>query len=118
MWELVAAEPAGQGSDSAIILGLIGALSLILVAAVSGLFALLTAKANRTAPAPPSPDVTGHVAPDLAFRDWVVGELAVGRRRDDDGDERDDIQDRRLDQIERRLDLYNPSWRYDGTDAT
>ena len=116
MWLLAAVDPpADTGDQTAIILGVVGALSLVLVAAVSGIFALLTAKANRTAPAPPPAPAAGDAAPgaDLTFRDYVIGELAVGRRRDDDGDERDDIQDRRLDQIERRLDLDNPEWRHD-----
>ena len=105
MW-LGAAEPASQGDQTAIILGVIGALSLVLVAAVSGIFALLTAKANRTAPAPPP--ANSQPSQDMAFRDYVVGELAVARSRDDDHDEAREIFDRRLDRIERHLDLGDP----------
>ena len=102
----MAAEPASQDGQTAIILGVVGALSLVLVAAVSGIFALLTAKANRTEPAPPPP--TPQQGPDLAFRDYVVGELAVARARDDDHDEARELVDRRLDRIERHLDLEDP----------
>lgn len=97
MWALVAAEqPAGQDSQTQIILAIIGLLSLVLVAATGGLFSLLTAKANRTSPAPPPPTASSSPGVDLAFRDFVVGELAVNRKRDDDNDERDDVQDREL----------------------
>lgn len=114
MWLVAAAEPTSQGDSNAIILGVVAGLTAILVAAVTGIFALLTAKANRTSPAPPPPTTGQTGGTDLAFRDYVVGELAVNRKRDDDADERDEIQDRRLDQIERHLDLENPEWRHDG----
>lgn len=113
MW-LYAVEQAGQDAQTAIILGVIALLSGVLVAAVAGTFSLLSAKASRTAPAPPPPTASPSPSVDLSFRDFVVGELAVNRKRDDDSDERDEIQDRRLDQIERHLDLENPEWRHDG----
>lgn len=115
MWHLVAAEsPATADGQTQIILAIIGLLSVVLVAAIGGLFSLLSARANRTEPAPPPPSATPFPGIDLPFRDYVVGELAVNRKRDDDSDERDEIQDRRLDQIERHLDLENPEWRHDG----
>ena len=111
MWLLAAIDqqPA-QDSQTAIILGVIGLLTAVLVAVATGIFSVLSARANRTSPSPPTPAPEPSV--DLAFRDYVVGELAVGRQRDDDSDERDDMQDRalahhgdQLDDHERRLRL-------------
>lgn len=104
MW-LVAAEttPSVDGQTQ-IILAVIGLLSVVLVTALGGLFTLLTARANRTSPAqPPATQPQG----DLQWRDYVVGELAVNRRRDDDNDERDDVQDRRHQDAEHRLDEHH-----------
>lgn len=121
MW-LGATEPAASDAQTAIILAVIGLLSLVLVAVVTGIFSLLTAKANRTSPAPPQ---SGTPPQDLAFRDHVIGELAVGRQRDDDNDDRDDVQDHelrnqrdvldehhdRLSSVERYLDAHDTDWR-------
>lgn len=122
MWLAVAGEPATQDGQTAIILGVIGLLTAVLVPIVAGVFSLLSAKANRTAPAPPPPSATPSSGTDLPFRDYVVGQLARNEQRDDDNDDRDDIQDRelrdqryaldehhgRLRRIERHLDL--PEW--------
>lgn len=111
MWHiggLLAAEaPTSGGNDQllvmigGIVVAAIGAAATVLVAALN--------RSNKTAPSPPGASGPGS---DMAFRDYVIGEIAVGRKRDDDGDERDEIQDRRLDQIERVLDLDNPEWRH------
>lgn len=106
MWLAAAADPSAQDGETAIILAVIGALSLVLVAAVSGLFALLSAKANRTAPAPPPPTA----APNPDGISVIRERIAVLERRADDSDERDDVQDRRLNRIEDRLDLDDPRW--------
>jgi hypothetical protein len=93
LW-LTAADAPAPDSQTAIILGVIGLLTAVLVAVVTGVFMLLSARANRTEPAPPAS--TPNASADLAFRDYVVGELAVNRKRDDDNDERDDLQDHEL----------------------
>lgn len=110
MW-LVAVETPSEDPRTAVTLALIGLLSAMGVALVGGVFSWLVARANKTKPTADAatPPVAGM---DLGFRDYLVGELAVARRRDDDNDERDDVQDRRLDQIERYLDLDNPEWRH------
>lgn len=93
MWLLAAdAPPVPQDSQTAIVLGIIALLTGVLVAVVGGVFSVLSARANRTEPSPPAPTP----GMDLAFRDYVVGELAVARQREDDSDERDDMQDRAL----------------------
>lgn len=108
MWHLAAEQQPGQDAQTAIILGVIGLLTAVLVAVATGVFTLLSARANRTAPAPPPPTAT------TSFDGEVVGNLrervAVLERRADDSDDRDEVQDRRLDQIEDRLDLDNPRW--------
>jgi len=106
---MAADPPASQDGQTAIILGVIGLLTAVLVAVATGVFSLLSARANRTAPAPPPPllpesDAMGHVRE----------RLAVLERRADDADDRDELQDRRLDQVERHLDLDNPEYRHDG----
>lgn len=93
MW-LTAADAPAPDSQTAIILAVIGLLTAVLVAVATGVFTLLSARANRTEPAPPSS--TSNASADLVFRDYVVGELAVNRKRDDDNDERDDLQDHEL----------------------
>lgn len=105
MGVMAAADPPGTGSKDellvvagGIVVAAIGSAGLVLSSWFSG--------RNKTTPAPTP------VVPDLAWRDYVSGELAVGRRRADDGDEQDEIQDRRLDQIERVLDIDNPEWRH------
>lgn len=119
MWLVEAVEPASGDGQTAIILGIIALLTAVGVAVVTGLFSLLSAKANRTTAAPPSAAATPASSVDLAFRDSVVGQLARCDQRHNDSDERDDIQDRelrnqrdtldahhgRLRRIERHLDL-------------
>lgn len=80
----------------------------MLVAVATGVFSLLSARANRTAPAPPPP------TPELNGVGALRERIAVLERRADDADDRDEMQDRRLDQIEDRLDLDNPRWGHDG----
>lgn len=110
MW-LVAVETPSEDPRTAVTLAVIGLLSAMGVALVGGVFSWLAARQSKA-----KPTVDTAQAPvagmDLSFRDYLVGELAVARRRDDDNDERDDVQDRRLDQIERYLDLDNPEWRH------
>lgn len=106
----LAADQPAQDGQTAIILGVIGLLTAVLVAVAGGVFSLLSARANRTSPSSPPP--LSHQQ-DLAFRDYVVGELAVSRRRDDDHDDAREIFDRRLDRIERHLDL-DSEWPDDG----
>lgn len=102
--------PVGGGNDA--LLALIGGIAVAVIGgATTVLVASINSRNTKTAPSPPAPSGAGSGG-DMAFRDFVVGELAVARRRDDDGDERDEIQDRRLDQIERVLDLDNPEWRH------
>lgn len=119
MWLVEAVEPASANDQTAIILAIIGLLTAVLVSIVTGLFSQMSAKANRTEPAPPSSAPAPAPGVDLPFRDWVVGQIGRGEQRDDDNDERDDIQDRelrdqrnvlddhhgRLRRIERKLDL-------------
>lgn len=112
MWHLAAAEQtANQDGQTAIILGVIGLLTAVLVAVATGVFTLLSAKAGRTAPAPPPP-VTNVVDGDMAG--LLRERVAVLEDRADDSDDRDAVQDRRLDQLERHADLDNPEWRHDG----
>lgn len=108
MWLEAATEPANQDAQTAIILGVIGLLTAVLVAVATGVFSLLSAKANRTAPAPPPPT---PAAPTLDAVGHLRERVAVLERRADDSDERDELQDRRLDQVEDHLDLDNPRWR-------
>lgn len=114
MWLAAAEESANQDAQTAIILGVIGLLTAVLVAVATGVFSLLSAKANRTAPAQP-PSV--NAAPDLEVVGNLRERVAVLERRADDADERDEVQDRRLDQIERHADLDNPEWRFPGHDG-
>lgn len=109
MW-LTAADSSSQDSQTAIILGVIGLLTAVIVAVVAGVFQVLSQRASRTTPSPPPPNSSPPLF-DQGFRDHVVGELAVARQRDDDNDERDDVQDHRIEAIERHLDLDNPHWR-------
>lgn len=102
MWLAVADSPAGQDAQTAIVLGVIGLLTAVLVAVATGVFSVLTARANRTTPAPVSP-MGDHT---------LFERVAVLERRADDSDERDEVQDRRLDQLERAADLDNPDWRH------
>jgi hypothetical protein len=107
LW-LIAVDAPAPDSQTAIILGVIGLLTAVLVALATGVFSLLSARANRTEPAPPSP------VPVPAGDHVLYERIAVLERRADDSDERDEVQDRRLDQVERRLDIDNPEWRHDG----
>jgi hypothetical protein len=109
LW-LVAADAPVQDSQTAIVLGVIALLTAVLVAVVGGVFTLLNTRASRTTP-PDQPAPPQQQPMDLAFRDFVVGELAVARERLDDHDEDLAIKDRRHDQVERYLDLDNPNWR-------
>lgn len=104
MW--LEAVDAPQDSQTAIILGVIGLLTAVLVAIATGVFGLLSARQNRTAPAPPSP-LNGSSGDVSQLRERV----AVLERRADDNDERDDIQDHRIEHIERAKDYNDPRWR-------
>lgn len=99
MW-LFAAETPAQDSQTAIILGVIGLLTAVLVAVATGVFSVMSARASRNAAANPPDTIPLHER------------VAVLERRADDADERDETQDRRLDQHERVLDLDNPNWRH------
>lgn len=78
---------------------------MVLGAAVTGLFALWTARTNRADRVPVEPAGT-------SFHDYVIAELAVLRQRADDSDSERKVIDRRLDQHERALDIDNPDWRH------
>lgn len=103
---LAAEVPASGGNDQLLVM--IGGI----VVAAFGMIGVVGAAAlnnrNKTAPSPPA---VANPASDLAWRDYVTGELAVGRARADDSDERDEMQDRRLDHLERVLDRSHPDWR-------
>lgn len=96
MWLTAADAPAD--SQTAIILGVIGLLTAVLVALATGVFSLLSARANRTEPAPPSP------VPVPAGDHVLYERIAVLERRADDSDERFDVMDHRLDKIEDQRD--------------
>lgn len=97
--------PISGDPQTAIILAVLGLLGLVLVAVVTGVFSLMSARANRVTPSLPAPvpTVTEHV---------LYERVAVLERRADDSDERDEVQDRRLDQHERALDIDSVDWRH------
>jgi hypothetical protein len=104
VWLAATDTGAGQDTQTAIILAVIGLLTVVLGAAVTGLFALWTARTNR---ADQVPGPTG-----VNFHDYVVGELAKLQQRADNADSERSVIDRRLDQHERALDIDNPDWRH------
>lgn len=119
MWALAAAASAPPETNLSIVIAIIGLLSGVLVAVATGVFSLLSAKQNRTAPAPPAPTADGRSAGhwhdevsdirrDVSF---LRERVAVVEQRSDDTDEVLDIQDRRLDHIERAKDRDHPGWR-------
>lgn len=110
MWltGVLAAEVPASGGSSDQLLVMIGG---IVVAALGTIGAVAVAAINNRNKTAPSPPAALSPASDLAWRDYVTGELAVGRARADDSDERDEMQDRRLDHLERVLDRSHPDWR-------
>ncbi|NUP83918.1 MAG: hypothetical protein HOV96_40970 [Nonomuraea sp.] len=115
MWQLVAAEAPAQDSNVTLILGIVGSVSLVLVAVVGGVFSLLTAKQNRTSASPPAPVPTTPVDLEAVMTRLARhGErLAVLEHRAEDADARDEVQDRRLDRHDELLDDdSNPRWRH------
>jgi hypothetical protein len=97
---------AGVDAHTSLLLAIIGLLSTVLVAALGGVASVLVARANRRA----NEDGTAHIK-GLSFHDYVVGELAVNKRRLDDHDEALALFERRQDRTEAVLDIDNVNWR-------
>lgn len=106
MW-LGDAASTGVDAHTSLLLAIIGLLSTVLVTALGGVASVLVARANRRA------NEEGNGAPirGLSFHDYVVGELAVSKRRLDDHDETLAIVEHRQDRVEKALDIENDSWR-------
>lgn len=104
MWLSAAASttPSAPDSQTAIILGIVTLLSAVLVAIIAGVFQVLSSKAGRVDPSPPSPSGLSDVE--------IHERVAILEHRADAKDEADDVRDRRLDVVEDRLDLDNPRW--------
>lgn len=98
MGELAAEVPATGGDDQLLVM--IGG---IIVAALGTISAVAVAAINNRKNAQ-TPPATVPVGNEVQFRDYVIGELAVGRVRNDDSDDRDELQDRQLEQVFRVLD--------------
>lgn len=103
MW-IFAADPPAQDSQTAIILGVIGLLTAVLVAVATGVFSVWSARANRTTSSPPAP-VTSVSNVEMHER------VAILEHRADAKDQADDVRDHRLDRIEDQLDPDDQRWR-------
>jgi hypothetical protein len=119
LWLAAVDTPTGD-TRTAVTLAIIGLLSALGVSLVGGLFSWLVARQRKTAEPVADATAVPVAGMDLAFRDYLVRELAKGEQRDDQNDERDDVQDRRhvssehrLDLIEWHLDRTEPGWRHD-----
>lgn len=97
---------AGVDAHTSLLLAIIGLLSTVLVTALGGVASVLVARANRRA----NEEIGGGPIRGLSFHDYVVGELAVTKRRLDDHDDALAIMEHRQDRGERALDIENPTW--------
>ena len=89
--------PVADDPQLAIVLAIVGALGAALLAGITGLFQLMTARANRTSSSPPAPEPAEHAG--------KHGErLSVVEYRLDEIDDAREIVDHRLDRLERILD--------------
>lgn len=86
MW-LFAAETPAPDSQTAIILGVIGLLTAVLVAVATGVFSVMSARANRTTSSPPAPV---PAVSDIEMHERV----AILEHRADSKDQADDVRDR------------------------
>jgi hypothetical protein len=100
-----ASATAGVDAHTSLLLAIIGLLSTVLVAACGGVASVLVARANRRATEDGTAPIRG-----LSFHDYVIGELAVTRRRLDDHDDTLSLFERRQDRVETVLDIDNVNW--------
>ncbi len=94
MWPWAGEAPTIPDDPStAIVLAIVAALSGALGLAITGMFQLLTARANRTSSSPPAPEPVAQTG--------NHGErIAVLEHRADETDDSVDIIDRRVDHLE------------------